>query len=168
MEQIIVSLKFMNFIFPSFLILIVSSALCFSNTISVGNATYTIPEDWTTDVANSNFARVSDSSNSMYFIIGTGYPFGAMPPQHPDIYITSHNGIENNSIESSDSILAISNKVDTDMYRAVLNNNFLQVYFYPDWVTIHLTPVSIELLDTGAYERIYNYTAVVDGRAIQP
>ena len=67
---------FMKYIYPISVILLSSYQLCFSNTLSVGNATYTVPEDWT----RSQFAFRAESYNAsqeIYFLLGTGYPFRA-------------------------------------------------------------------------------------------
>ena len=107
----------MKYIYLISLILLSSYQLCFSNTISVGNATYTVPEDWTTDVANSFIARVTPSSYTRYFEIGTGYPFRADNPEPYEeySYVQDISGFENGSIQSSESELALINKLDADL-----------------------------------------------------
>ena len=105
----------MKYIYPISLILLSSYQLCFSNTISVGNATYTVPEDWTTDYAFTNRARVSDSSNPMYFEIGTGYAITAYLPDEEYRYVQDTSGFENGSIQSSESESAIIGKLDTSI-----------------------------------------------------
>ena len=147
----------MKYIYPISLILLSSYQLCFSNTISVGNATYTVPEDWTTDYANSNLAIARDSSNSRYFQIGTGYAINAdYLPYEEYRYTQDISGFENGSIQSSESEFAMIGKLDTDMYRAMYAINDWE---RPDpaYQTITLTPISIEFLAEGAYVRTYNY-----------
>jgi hypothetical protein len=147
----------MKYIYPISLILLSSYQLCFSNTISVGNATYTIPEDWTTDYAYTFRARVSDSSNSRYFEIGTGYAINTdYIPYEEYRYTQDISGFENGSIQSSESEFAMIGKLDTDMYRAMYAINDWE---RPDpaYQTITLTPISIEFLAEGAYVRTYNY-----------
>ena len=147
----------MKYIYLISLILLSSYQLCFSNTISVGNATYTVPEDWTTDYANSNLAIARDSSNSRYFQIGTGYAINAdYLPYEEYRYTQDISGFENGSIQSSESEFAMIGKLDTDMYRAMYAINDWE---RPDpaYQTITLTPISIEFLAEGAYVRTYNY-----------
>ena len=149
----------MKYIYPISLILLSSYQLCFSNTISVGNATYTIPEDWTTDAANSNFAIVSDSSNSRNFIIGTGgYPFNAGLPDEEYRYVQDISGFENGSIQSSESESAILNKLDTDMHSAVNLTNAWDYDYNPIYQIRSLTPASFQLTAEGVYERVYSYS----------
>ena len=153
----------MKYIYPISLILLSSYQLCFSNTLSVGNATYTVPEDWTTDYADARGARVSDSSYSRSFQIGTGYPFRAdYFPEEEYIYIQDISGFENGSIQSSESELAIINKLDTDMYRAMQKINDWERDHNPTYLTLSLTPASFQLLAEGAYERVYSYTIIQD------
>ncbi len=153
----------MKYIYPISLILLSSYQLCFSNTISVGNATYTIPEDWTTDYAYTFRAGVSDSSNSRYFEIGTGYAFRAdYLPDEEYNYVQDTSGFENGSIQSSESVFAIINKLDTDIYRAMHLNNEWRRAHDPIYLTTSLTPVSFVLLAEGAYERVYSYTLITD------
>ena len=153
----------MKYIYPISLILLSSYQLCFSNTISVGNATYTIPEDWTTDYANSNLAIARDSSNSRYFQIGTGYAINAdYLPYEEYRYTQDISGFENGSIQSSENEFAIISKLDTDMYLAMCALNSWECYFnQEEYQTITLTPISIEFLAEGAYVRTYNYVRTV-------
>ena len=155
---------FMKYIYPISLILLSSYQLCFSNTISVGNATYTVPEDWTTDFANSNVARVRDSSYTRIFQIGTGYPFRA---DYPDPweeyrYVQDISGFENGSIQSSESESAILDKIDTDMYSAMNLSNDWDFDIEPIYYIRSLTPVSFELSAEGVYKRVYSYKIVLD------
>ena len=154
----------MKYIYPISLILLSSYQLCFSNTISVGNATYTVPEDWTTDVANSNFARVRDSSYTRIFQIGTGYPFRADYPEPWEEYryVQDISGFENGSIQSSESESAILDKIDTDMYSAMNLSNDWDFDIEPIYYIRSLTPVSFELSAEGVYKRVYSYKIVQD------
>jgi hypothetical protein len=154
----------MKYIYLISLILLSSYQLCFSNTISVGNATYTVPEDWTTDFADAFGARVSDSSNSRYFQIGKGYPFNAGLPDEEYRYVQDISGFENGSIQSSESESAILNKLDTDMYSAVNLTNDWTKDFDPVYHIISLTPASFQLLAEGVYERVYSYKIELDAR----
>ena len=146
----------MKYIYPISLILLSSYQLCFSYTISVGNATYTVPEDWTTNYADASVVGVSDSSNSRAFEIGTGYAIRAYFPEEEYNYVQDISGFENGSIQSSESEFAMIGKLDTDMYRAMYAINDWE---RPDpaYQTITLTPISIEFLAEGAYVRTYNY-----------
>jgi len=151
----------MKYIYPISLILLSSYQLCFSNTLSVGNATYTVPEDWTT-VANSNTAIARDSSNSRYFQIGTGYAIKAdyFSPEEFR-YVPDISGFENGSIQSSESNFALVNKLDTDMYRSMDGVNGRERAMSAVYFTISLRPISIEILAEGAYARTYNYVKTV-------
>ena len=155
---------FMKYIYPISLILLSSYQLCFSNTLSVGNATYTVPEDWTTDFANSNFARVRDSSYTRIFQIGTGYPFRADYPEPWEEYryVQDISGFENGSIQSSESESAILDKIDTDMYSAMNLSNDWDFDIEPIYYIRSLTPVSFELSAEGVYKRVYSYKIVQD------
>ncbi len=153
----------MKYIYLISLILLSSYQLCFSNTISVGNATYTVPEDWTTDFADAFGARVSDSSNSRYFQIGTGYAIRAdYIPDEEYNYNQDISGFENGSIQSSESELALINKLDADIYRAMHLNNEWERQYNPIYQRRFLTPASFQLLAEGAYERVYSYTIILD------
>ena len=169
MEQIIVSLKFMKYIYPISLILLSSYQLCFSYTISVGNATYTVPEDWTTNYADASVVGVSDSSNSRAFEIGTGYAITANYITEEEYrYIQDTSGFENGSIQSSENEFAIINKLDTDMYLAMCALNSWECYFNQEaYQTITLTPISIEFLAEGAYVRTYNYVRTLTDSRIR-
>ena len=148
----------MKYIYPISLILLSSYQLCFSNTISVGNATYTVPEDWTTVFSLTENVRVSDSSDSRYFEIGTGYPFRADGYLEEEYrYIQDTSGFENGSIQGFESEFVISSKLDMDMYGAIIGRNLWNRFNSPSAQIIFLTPVSIKLLAGGAYERTYNY-----------
>ena len=152
----------MKHFYPISLILLSSYQFCFSNTLSVGNATYTVPEDWITDYAFTSRARVSDSSYSKYFEIGTGYAITADLPDEEYYYNQDISGFENGSIQSSESELALINKLDTDMYRAMYAVNNWERDHAPIYQITVLTPVSFVLLAEGAYERVYSYTLIVD------
>ena len=154
----------MKYIYPISLILLSSNQLCFSNTLSVGNTTYTVPEDWTT---YSTPSAAGDSSYSMFFYLGTGYPYVADVPDEGYRYIPDTSGFENGSIQSSESKFAISNKLDTDMYRSISQINRWDRDNNQVYRNIIITPVSIELLAEGAYERIYNYTMDLDNRPFE-
>ena len=149
----------MKYIYPISLILLSSYQLCFSYTISVGNATYTVPEDWTTNYADASVVGVSDSSNSRAFEIGTGYAITANYITEEEYrYIQDTSGFENGSIQSSENEFAIISKLDTDMYLAMCALNSWECYFnQEEYQTITLTPISIEFLAEGAYVRTYNY-----------
>ncbi|CAI8365324.1 MAG: Uncharacterised protein [Opitutia bacterium UBA7350] len=153
----------MKYIYPISLILLSSYQLCFSYTISVGNATYTVPEDWTTNYADASVVGVSDSSNSRAFEIGTGYAITANYITEEEYrYIQDTSGFENGSIQSSENEFAIISKLDTDMYLAMSALNRWERYFNQDtYETITLTPISIEFLAEGAYVRTYNYVRTV-------
>ena len=148
----------MKYIYPISLILLSSYQLCFSYTISVGNATYTVPEDWTTNYEDASVVGVSDSSNPRSFEIGTGYAIRAdYLPDEEYRYIQDTSGFENGSIQSSENEFAIISKLDTDMYLAMSAFNRWQFYNSHIYQTITLTPISIEFLAEGAYVRTYNY-----------
>ena len=160
---------FMKYIYPISLILLSSYQLCFSNTISVGNATYTVPEDWTTVFSFTDYAKVSDSSNSRYFEIGTGYPFRADGYTEEEYrYIQDTSGFENGSIQGFGSEFVISSKLDMDMYGAIIGINLWHRLNSPTAQSILLTPVSIKLLAGGAYERTYNYRLTYYDTNLQP
>ena len=139
------------------LILLSSYQSCFSNTLSVGNATYTVPEDWTTSQYASR-AESINASKGTYFYTSTGFPFRAYGPSDEYTYIPDISGFENGSIQSSESALFISNKLDTDVYSSILSINDFARDFNPVYERIHLTPISFKLLAEGAYERTYNFT----------
>ena len=139
------------------LILLSSYQLCFSNTLSVGNATYTVPEDWTTSQYASR-AESINASKGTYFYTSTGFPFMAIGPTEEYTYIPDISGFENGSIQNSESAIFISNKLDTDIYSSILKINDFARDHIPVYETIHLTPISFKLLAEGAYERTYNFT----------
>ena len=159
----------MKYIYPISLILLSSYQLCFSYTISVGNATYTVPEDWTTNYADASVVGVSDSSNSRAFEIGTGYAITANYITEEEYrYIQDTSGFENGSIQSSENEFAIISKLDTDMYLAMCAFNSWQCYFNQEvYQTITLTPISIEFLAEGAYVRTYNYVRTLTDSVIR-
>jgi hypothetical protein len=158
----------MKYIYPISLILLSSYQLCFSYTISVGNATYTVPEDWTTNYADASVVGVSDSSNSRSFEIGTGYAIRAYFPEEEYNYVQDISGFENGSIQSSENEFAIISKLDTDMYLAMCALNSWECYFnQEEYQTITLTPISIEFLAEGAYVRTYNYVRTVTDSRIR-
>jgi hypothetical protein len=153
----------MKYIYPISLILLSSYQLCFSNTISVGNATYTVPEDWTTDYANSNLAIARDSSNSRYFQIGTGYAINAdYLPYEEYRYTQDISGFENGSIQSSESESAILHKIDTDMYSAMNLSTDYDLDNLPIYRIRSLTPASFQLSAEGVYKRVYSYSIIED------
>ena len=147
----------MRCIYSISLILLLSYQLCFSNTLSVGNASYTVPVDWTT----SQFASSAESENASkvtYFYTSTGFPFIAYGPSEEYTYIPDISGFENGSIQNSESAFFISSKLDTDIYSSIFKINDFSRDHIPVYETILLTPNSFKLLAEGAYERTYSFT----------
>ena len=158
MEQIIVSLKFMNFIFPSFLILIVSSALCYSGTISFNNATFIIPDNWRTTYVSNDVVTVDDSSNmlSVQFAVGSGYPIGnAFQPDDPipDISI-----FQDGSFQSENDFADVITQIDSDMFQNISNYNaWMLEYSEPDMhAEGFLFPTKAFINSQGSIERTYS------------
>ena len=145
----------MNSVFPNFVILIISSALCYSGTISFDNAKFITPDNWFTSTWANDPVWANDSTSRFDFIVGSGYPIhpGDSNPT-PDISI-----FQDGSFQSANDFANVITQIDSDMYQnlSYFNDRQLEESAFHPYNQYTLIPTAAFINSQGSIERTYSF-----------
>ena len=137
-----------------FLILIISSTLCYSGTISFNNATFITPENWTTTTWAIDPVWANDSTSRFDFQLGEGYPIYPGPyNSSPDISI-----FQDGAFQRSNDLATVITQIDSHMFQNLSYYNAWQAEEHaPFYYQYSLIPTAAFLNSQGSIERTYAF-----------
>ena len=144
----------MHSVFINFVILIISSTICYSGTISFNNATFITPENWTTTTWAIDPVWANDSTSRFDFQLGEGYPISPGPyNSSPDISI-----FQDGAFQRANDLATVITQIDSHMFQNLSYYNAWQAEEHvPFYYQYSLIPTAAFLNSQGSIERTYAF-----------
>ena len=144
----------MHSVFINFVILIISSTICYSGTISFNNATFITPENWTTTTWAIDPVWANDSTSRFDFKLGEGYPIYPGPyNSSPDISI-----FQDGAFQRANDLATVITQIDSHMFQNLSYYNAWQAEDHGSfYYQYSLIPTAAFLNSQGSIERTYAF-----------